>query len=126
MPRMMFDFVDGATGRESGERLNRSAIEQVRLLPRILVDIEERGLGKRFLGRDMGLPFGIAPMGMCALAWPGADRMLASEAVRREIPICLSTAASTSLALALLNSGRRVGSSAPSSCVASPTVWKLV
>ena len=97
MPRMMFDFVDGATGREAGERLNRSAIQQVRLLPRILVDIEDRSLGKSFLGRDMGLPFGIAPMGMCALAWPGADRMLAAEAVRREIPLCLSTAASTSL-----------------------------
>jgi L-lactate dehydrogenase (cytochrome) len=93
----MFDFVDGAAGNESGADLNRSAIDRIRLLPRGLVNVEDRQLTKRFLGRDMGLPFGIAPMGMCNLAWPGADAMLAAEAVRREIPHCLSTAASTSI-----------------------------
>ena len=35
--------------------------------------------------------------GMCDLTWPGADRMLCAEAVRRQIPVCLSLAASTSL-----------------------------
>ena len=31
------------------------------------------------LGLETGLPFGIAPMGMCGLAWPGADQDLAVE-----------------------------------------------
>ena len=97
MPRMMFDFVDGSAGNEVGERLNRTAIERIRLQPRVLVNVENRNLGKRFLGRDMGLPFGIAPMGMCDLTWPGADRMLAAEAVHREMPLCVSSAASTTL-----------------------------
>jgi isopentenyl diphosphate isomerase/L-lactate dehydrogenase-like FMN-dependent dehydrogenase len=97
MPRMMFDYIDGAAGNEVGERLNRSEIERIRLQPRVLVNVEDRSLGKRFMGRNMGLPFGIAPMGMCDLTWPGADQMLAAEAVRRGIPLCLSTAASTTL-----------------------------
>ena len=83
MPRMMFDYIDGAAGNEVGERLNRAEIEQIRLQPRVLVNAEDRSLGKRFMGRNMSLPFGIVPMGMCDLTWPGADRMLAAEAVRR-------------------------------------------
>lgn len=47
------------------------------------------------MGQDFGLPFGIAPMGMCNLVWPGADQMLAHSATLFEVPLCLSTAAST-------------------------------
>ncbi len=97
VPRMMFDFVDGAAGSESAARLNRQAIQRIRLQPRVLVDVDERTLAKRFLGIDMGLPFGIAPMGMCDLTWPGADRMLATEALQRRIPHAVSSAASTTL-----------------------------
>ena len=63
----------------------------------MLVNVEERSLSKSILGREMGLPFGIAPMGMCNLTWPNADTLLAGEAARRGIPICVSTAASTRL-----------------------------
>jgi len=37
-------------------------------MPRVLVDIDGGDLGKTLLGRRWGLPFGIAPMGMCDLA----------------------------------------------------------
>ena len=36
-------------------------------------------------------------MGMCNLTWPNADTMLAKEAIKNNIPICSSMAASTSL-----------------------------
>lgn len=97
MPRMMFDFVCGGAGSETSQRLNRSELDRVRLQPRVLVNIEGRSLKKQFLGQDMGLPFGIAPMGMCNLTWAGADRILAAEAVERQIPVGVSTAASTTL-----------------------------
>lgn len=97
MPRMMFDFVCGGAGCETSQRLNLSELEKIRLQPRVLVNVEGRTLGKRFLGEDMRLPFGIAPMGMCNLTWPGADRMLAAAAVERQIPVGVSTAASTTL-----------------------------
>ena len=97
VPRMMFDFVDGSAGCEQGDRLNRSALSQIRLQPRVLADVADRRVSSRFLGRDYGLPFGIAPMGMCDLTWPGADKILAAEAVQRDIPLCLSCAASTTM-----------------------------
>ncbi|MEO1840108.1 MAG: alpha-hydroxy-acid oxidizing protein, partial [Pseudomonadota bacterium] len=74
MPRVIFDYVDGAAGFETSSRLNRDMIDQIRLMPRVLVDIRERELAKTFLGRTWTLPFGIAPMGMCNLAWPNTDK----------------------------------------------------
>ena len=97
MPRMIFDFVDGAAGLERAKRLNREALDQIRLQPRVLITVDNRNLKKSFLGRVWELPFGIAPMGMCNLAWPGTDKILATAAVQYNIPLCLSTMASSSI-----------------------------
>ena len=97
LPRMMFDFVDGASGDESLCDLNSRALDEIRLMPRVLIDVAERDLSSSILGQVTGLPFGIAPMGMCALSWPGADQFMAREAAMRRIPICVSTASSTPL-----------------------------
>ena len=97
LPRMMFDFVDGAAGYERSLSNNEAAFDQVKFQPRVLNDVRERSLRKEFLGRQWGLPFGIAPMGMCNLTWPHADKMLSSLAVEKNFPHGLSTAASTTL-----------------------------
>ncbi|MGB0388949.1 MAG: alpha-hydroxy acid oxidase [Ardenticatenaceae bacterium] len=97
IPRLMFDFIDGAAGSERAKRLNREALDQIRLQPRVLVNVDKRSLKKSFLGRLWGLPFGIAPMGMCNLAWPGTDNMLAAAAVKYDIPLALSTMGSSTI-----------------------------
>jgi len=107
MPRIMYDFVDGAVGRERAARHNRAALADIRLQPRVLNDTTGRELGTAFLGEQHGLPLGIAPMGMCNLAWPNADRILAAAAARHRIPVCLSTAASTALEDAHRQAGGR-------------------
>ena len=97
LPRIIFDFIDGAAGKESAAALNQSELESIRLAPRVLADVSEASLAVNFLGNSLQLPFGIAPMGMCDLAWPGADKAMAAQAELSGIPLCLSTAASTSL-----------------------------
>ncbi|NKB62306.1 MAG: alpha-hydroxy-acid oxidizing protein [Gammaproteobacteria bacterium] len=97
MPRIMFDYIDGAAGEEYACGQNISVLDQIRLQPRVLINIENRNLKKTFLGRQWDLPFGIAPMGMCNLTWPGADQMLATAATRYNIPLGLSTMASSSI-----------------------------
>ena len=94
---MLFDFIDGGAGEERATRRNREALARVELLPRVLVNVEARRIACDLLGRQWGLPFGIAPMGMCDLAWPGTDRAFGEAARDFSIPHCLSTAASTSL-----------------------------
>ena len=97
LPRMLFDYIDGAAGKEQLAQENISAFEKIKLQPRTLVNVENRQLGKFFLGRHWNLPFGIAPMGLCDLEWPGADKMLASAAVEFNIPLTLSTMGSSTI-----------------------------
>ena len=97
VPKLMFDFVDGASGDEKLCEINSAALDQIRLEPKVLRNVENRNLKKNLLGIDFNYPFGFAPMGMCNLTWPGADKMLAKESVENNIPICVSMASSTSL-----------------------------
>ncbi len=97
MPRLMFDYIDGAAGEETAAANNAQRFRDIRLLPRSFKDINHRDLSATVLGQQFALPFGIAPMGMCALSWHGADKLLAEAAVARQVPIGVSTAASASL-----------------------------
>jgi len=97
IPNIIFDFVDGAAGSEFSCEQNRSMLDRLRLLPRVLVNVEGRRLAKSLFGHEWNLPFGIAPMGMCNLTWPGADKMLAAAALKYGMPVCLSTMASSSI-----------------------------
>ena len=97
LPKMFFDFVDGAAGDEKLCELNSTALDQIRLEPKVLRKVEKRSLSKQFFGINYNLPFGFAPMGMCDLTWPGADKMLANESLINNIPACVSMASTTSL-----------------------------
>ena len=97
LPWMVFDYIDGAAGTETGACRNRAALANITLTPRILRDVHDRSLATTLFGAPAGRPFGIAPMGMCNLSAPGADLMLARLAALKQIPVGVSTVASTSL-----------------------------
>jgi len=97
MPRIIFDYVDGAAGVEYANSINSQRLQQIRLQPRVLVNVDQRQLSKTLLGKDWDLPFGIAPMGMCNLTWPDADRMLAEAARHFNIPMAQSTMSSSTI-----------------------------
>ena len=97
LPRMIFDFIDGSAGEERACALNVEMIETLRMMPRVLVNVENRNHQKALFDQFWNLPFGIAPMGMCDLTWPGADAMLARAAQQYGIPLVLSTMASSSI-----------------------------
>ncbi len=95
LPWMIFDYIDGSAGAETGAARNRAALDAATLRPRILRDTSQRSLAVPLFGKTAGRPFGIAPMGMCNLSAPGADLMLARLAARHKIPHGVSTVAST-------------------------------
>jgi isopentenyl diphosphate isomerase/L-lactate dehydrogenase-like FMN-dependent dehydrogenase len=97
LPRLVFDFVEGAAGREIGTARNVSQFDDVMLQPRVMVDVAQCSLATELLGQTYKVPFGIAPMGMCNLVHPGADTSLANAAKVMGFPLCLSSAASTSI-----------------------------
>lgn len=95
LPWMVFDYIDGSAGAETGAARNRAALDAMTLRPRILRDVSERSLSSRVFGKPTKRPFGIAPMGMCNLSAPGADLMLAKLAAKYAVPHGVSTVAST-------------------------------
>ena len=105
LPRLVFDYIDGAAGQETAALGNTGDLGLIKLSPRVLADLQSPHLGTSFLGKPYSLPFGIAPMGMCNLAWPGADRVLASLAQTMALPLGVSTAASTPMAQMFKDSG---------------------
>lgn len=97
LPWMVFDYIDGAAGGETGAARTRAALDAYPLRTRILRDVSDRSLEVPIFGQQVTRPFGIAPMGMCNLSCPGADLMLARLAARYRVPHGVSTVASTPL-----------------------------
>ena len=97
LPWMVFDYIDGAAGRETGAARNRAAFDALELRPRILRDVSQRDLTSSVFDQKTKAPFGISPMGMCNLSGQGADLMLARLAAREQVPLGVSTVASTAM-----------------------------
>lgn len=97
LPWMVFDYIDGAAGAETGAVRNRAAFDALEFRPRVLRDVSARALSVPLFGGSAGAPFGISPMGMCNLSGPGADMMLARLAARENVPLGVSTVASTAM-----------------------------
>ena len=52
MPKIIFDYVDGAAGNEYACELNSKVLDCVRLLPRVLVNVDGRKLSKTLFDRE--------------------------------------------------------------------------
>ncbi len=94
---MMFDFIDGGTGFDIAQDENHKSFQSIALKSRILRNVENISTETSFLSHEYGVPYGIAPMGMCNLISPKADEFISIEACKRNLPHCVSTAASTTL-----------------------------
>ena len=97
LPKLLFEYIDGAASDGSGEVDNREIIRKLRLKTKALINVEQRSLSHKVFRLPSKLPVGIAPMGMVQMAGVGADEALARVAAKYEIPVGVSTAASMSL-----------------------------
>ena len=97
LPKLVFDFIDGASGDDRLAEINSKALDQIRLEPKVFRNVENRNLSKKIFDFHFDYPFGFAPMGMTNLSWPEADKMIAKESAYNNIPTCVSMASSTTL-----------------------------
>lgn len=98
MPRFAFDYMDGGAGQEESLARSRAAFARTCLTPRVLINsAEPADLSTPFLGRRWQLPFGITPLGLPGLVWPGADLALARAAQHWGAPYVCPTPATEML-----------------------------
>ena len=96
LPRFVWEYLDSGTGTEATKARNRKTLDSLGFLPAILKGPQAPDLSATLLGRRFPLPFGIAPIGMSGLIWPGAEALLARAASEAGIPYTLSTVAAQS------------------------------
>lgn len=96
LPEFAFGYLHGGSGEEGGLRRNRERLEAVVLKPRYCTGIRP-DTGATLFGRTYAQPFGIAPVGMGNLLWPGGDLALGRQARLHDIPLVLSTVSTTTI-----------------------------
>lgn len=97
LPNFAFDYVEGGIDGECSKRRNRRAFEEVQLTPRYLHDVETVDTRVTLFGTEYALPFGVSPVGLGNMMWPGAEAALARAAQAASIPYILSTFATTAM-----------------------------
>ncbi len=90
-------YYNGGAWDESTLRDNEAAFERWRFRPKVLVDVAERDLSVRVLGRLWPTPFGTAPMALMRLATPEGEVAAARACRDRGITYTLSTVASATI-----------------------------
>ena len=93
LPKICFDFIEGACEDEDGLARNTTAFRDIRLKPRYLVrDVTTRDQTTTLFGQDFSTAIGIAPTGYAALFRYGGDLMLAEAARDANVPFIMSGA----------------------------------
>lgn len=97
IPRFVRDYLAGGIGAEVCVALNRASLDAVRLVPRHLAKDAEPELSVTIAGVAWTAPFGVAPLGLGGLIWPGAETAIARAAAAAGIGHVLSTYATTGM-----------------------------
>jgi len=92
LPKPIFGYVAGAAETNASLHDNRRVFDEISFLPRMMRDVSSRTLDCVLMGHSYAMPFGIAPMGVCALTGYRSDLALAHAARRTGIPMVISAA----------------------------------
>lgn len=99
IPGFASEYLRSGIGREAGLARNRWALDQVLFdavyIPEMSANTPDMSVD--LFGETHDLPFGVSPLGLSGLMWPGAVDILARAAKDANIPMVLSHFATTDL-----------------------------
>lgn len=97
LPKVFFEYIDGAAFSEETARRNVEDFSQWRLHQRVLVDVATRDLRTTYLGKERPTPILLGPVGFSGLFAEQGEIQAARAAHKFGAPFCLSTFAIASL-----------------------------
>ena len=97
IPKFAFEYLDGGCNEDVNLYKNTSAIREVQLEPSYLAPPETVDLRTELFGHVYDAPFGISPIGLQGLIWPGSPEILARAAFEHNVPFILSTVSTSSI-----------------------------
>ncbi|RYY62553.1 MAG: alpha-hydroxy-acid oxidizing protein, partial [Chitinophagaceae bacterium] len=97
IPKFAFEYLDGGCNEDVNLYKNTSAIREVQLEPAYLAPSQPVDMKTELFGHVYDAPFGISPIGLQGLIWPGSPEILARAAFEHNIPFTLSTVSTSSI-----------------------------
>jgi len=97
LPKMVFDYYASGAEDQYTLKLNRTAFEEYRLKPRILVDVSKQDLSTTVLGHKLTMPIMVAPTAMQKMAHPEGELATARAAASMGTAMTLSSWATSSV-----------------------------
>ncbi|WDZ83013.1 alpha-hydroxy acid oxidase [Micromonospora cathayae] len=91
LPAPVWDYVHGGSGAETTLAANRTALDRVAVLPRMLRGVGTPTLDTTLAGRPSALPAAVAPMAYQKLLHPDGELALATAARTAGVPYVAST-----------------------------------
>jgi isopentenyl diphosphate isomerase/L-lactate dehydrogenase-like FMN-dependent dehydrogenase len=105
IPGFAWEYMTGGIGVEENVRRNIDDLQKVLFMPCYLNDARAPDISTKLFGQDYSAPFGVAPIGLAGLQWPGIEPPIAKAARSHNIVHVLSTHATTSLEKMKAHSG---------------------
>jgi len=90
LPRPLFGYVRGGVEDERAMRGNIASFENYVFVPRFCAGVNGVSAAVTLFGESWAAPFGIAPMGLCAMNGYRADLAMAKAARDNDIPMIIS------------------------------------
>jgi L-lactate dehydrogenase (cytochrome) len=97
IPRFAFEYLDGGCNEDVNLHKNTDDLRQVELKPYYLTPHVTSNLKTELFGHEYDAPFGIAPIGLQGMIWPGSPEILARAAAEHNVPFILSTVTTASI-----------------------------
>nr|AZL94209.1 hydroxyacid oxidase [Cardiosporidium cionae] len=97
LPKSTLSYYSSGADDQITLRENRSSLDRIQLLPRVLRDVSTVSLETRILGHTVAFPFGIAPTAFHKLAAPDGEISTAKAATEANTCMTLSSFSNISL-----------------------------
>lgn len=97
IPGFAFEYLDGGCNDDINLLKNTDSLKGIELIPQYLANHSGSTLKTELFGKVYDAPFGIAPVGLQGLLWPGSCEILAKAAFDHNIPFILSTVTTSSI-----------------------------
>jgi (S)-mandelate dehydrogenase len=101
----LFDFCDKGSEDQVAMRDNRTALDRIKLVPRVMRDVAGRDPGITLLGKKQRLPLIIGPTGPAGFVWYRGETELARAADKAGIPFTLASTSNTAMEKVHANGG---------------------
>lgn len=97
IPGFVFAYLDSGTGQDQARDRNRDVYRSIDLTPQFLRGRVTPDISTTLFGTQYDAPFGVAPIGLASMIWPGSEQILARTAAANQFPYALSTVAGDSI-----------------------------